>query len=52
MAEQVNYHIPFNKPHLTGKETDNICDAVLKGHLSGNGDYTKMCQSFFEKRYV
>lgn len=43
--------IPFNKPHLTGKETDYICDAVSSGKLSGNGKYTKKCQQFFEEKY-
>lgn len=43
--------IPFNKPYLTGKETDYIHDAVETGKISGNGKYTKMCQSFFEDRF-
>ena len=43
--------IPFNKPYLTGKELDYIKDAVNNGKLSGNGEYTKKCQSFFESRY-
>lgn len=43
--------IPFNKPYLTGKETDYIYDAVNTGKISGNGKYTQMCHSFFEKRY-
>lgn len=43
--------IPFNKPHITGKEVHYIYDAVATGHISGNGKYTKMCQSFFEKRW-
>jgi dTDP-4-amino-4,6-dideoxygalactose transaminase len=30
-------NIPFNKPHLTGKETHYIYDAVSTGKLSGNG---------------
>ena len=25
--------------------------AVIKGKLSGNGDFTKKCQTFFEARY-
>ena len=41
--------IPFNKPHLTGKETHYIYDAVNTGKLSGNGKYTKLCQDYFEK---
>ncbi len=43
--------IPFNKPYLTGKETDYIKDAVQSGKISGNGKYTQMCQHFFEKTY-
>ena len=44
--------IHFNQPHLTGKETDYIAEAVLKnGKLSGNGEFTKRCQRFFEEKY-
>ena len=44
-------HIPFNLPHLTGKEAHYMYQAVYKGKLSGNGEYTKQCQQFFENRY-
>lgn len=44
-------NITFNKPYLTGNETKYIKDAVLGGHISGNGLYTKKCQHFFEKKY-
>ena len=43
--------IPFNKPHLTGKETHYIYQAVNNGKLSGNGEFTKRCQQFFEDKY-
>jgi dTDP-4-amino-4,6-dideoxygalactose transaminase len=43
--------IPFNKPHLTGKEVHYIYDAVQSGKLSGNGKYTLKCQEWFERRY-
>lgn len=43
--------IPFNKPYLTGKETEYITDAVASGKISGNGKYTQKCQSFFEKKF-
>lgn len=43
--------IPFNKPHITGKEVHYIYDAVATGHISGNGKYTKLCQHFFEKHW-
>lgn len=44
-------NIPFNKPHLTGKEAHYIYQAVADGKLSGNGVFTKKCQHFFEERY-
>lgn len=43
--------IPFNKPHLTGKETHYIYDAVNSGKISGNGKYTKLCQNYFVEKY-
>tara|TARA_R100000935_G_C2840897_1_gene170922 strand:+ start:8969 stop:10111 length:1143 start_codon:yes stop_codon:yes gene_type:complete len=43
--------IPFNKPHLTGKETHYIYDAINAGKISGNGKYTKLCQNFFKDKY-
>jgi dTDP-4-amino-4,6-dideoxygalactose transaminase len=43
--------IHFNKPYFTGKETDYIRNAVEKGHISGNGFYTKLCQKFFEDKF-
>ena len=43
--------IPFNKPYLTGKETEYIRQAFEAGKLSGNGEFTKRCQAFLEKRY-
>ena len=43
--------IPFNKPYLSGKETDYIQQAVLSGKISGDGIFTKKCHDFFEKKY-
>ena len=43
--------IPFNKPYLTGKETEYIRQAVESGKISGDGMFTKKCHEFFEKRY-
>ena len=43
--------IPFNQPHLTGKEAHYMYQAVYNGKLSGNGEFTKRCQQFFEQRY-
>lgn len=43
--------IPFNKPHLTGKEAHYMYEAVYNGKLSGNGKFTKRCQQFLEEKY-
>jgi len=43
--------IPFNKPYLTGKESQYITEAAMSGKLSGNGVFTKKCQDFFENKY-
>ncbi|MBN1930147.1 MAG: dTDP-4-amino-4,6-dideoxygalactose transaminase [Desulfobacterales bacterium] len=44
-------NLPFNKPHLSGMEAKYISQAVANGHISGNGQFTKKCQSFFEERW-
>lgn len=43
--------IPFNKPYLTGKETQYIEEAVKSGKISGNGIFTQKCQHFFESNF-
>ena len=44
--------ITFNKPYLTGKEAHYIFQAVYEhNHISGNGYFTKKCQTFFEEKY-
>jgi dTDP-4-amino-4,6-dideoxygalactose transaminase len=47
----MKYKIPFNKPYLTGKETDYIQQAVSSGKISGDGIFTKQCHTFFENTY-
>ncbi|WP_395042740.1 dTDP-4-amino-4,6-dideoxygalactose transaminase [Flavobacterium sp.] len=43
--------IPFNKVYSTGKELNYIAETVNAGKLSGNGKFTKLCQTFFEEKY-
>lgn len=43
--------IPFNKPFLTGKETEYIQQAVASGKISGDGLFTKKCHQFFEEKF-
>lgn len=41
--------IPFNKPHLTGRELSYIAEAHHLGQLSGDGTFTKKCNAWLEK---
>lgn len=43
--------IAFNKPYFTGREFDYIRDAILRGKLSGDGNYTHLCHDFFKNKY-
>jgi dTDP-4-amino-4,6-dideoxygalactose transaminase len=43
--------IPFNKPFLTGRETEYIKEAVVSGKISGDGIFTKRCHEFFQNKY-
>lgn len=43
--------VPFNKPYLTGKEMHYMYQAVNSGKISGNGDFTRKCQAYFEQHY-
>ncbi|MBK5260161.1 MAG: dTDP-4-amino-4,6-dideoxygalactose transaminase [Thermoanaerobaculia bacterium] len=36
--------IPFNRPSLAGRELEYVQDAVQRGHISGDGWYTKRCE--------
>lgn len=40
---------PFNKPFTIGAELEYITDAVARGHLSGDGHYTKLCHRWLEQ---
>ncbi len=44
-------NIPFNKPYFSGKEADNLTEAAMSGHISGNGKFTKKCHEFFTTKY-
>jgi dTDP-4-amino-4,6-dideoxygalactose transaminase len=41
---------PFNKPFIIGPELEYIADAVARGHLSGDGHYTKLCHRWLEEQ--
>jgi dTDP-4-amino-4,6-dideoxygalactose transaminase len=41
---------PFNKPYMTGKELWYIAQAHAKGHLAGDGSFSKRCAAWLEAR--
>lgn len=43
--------IPFNKPYCSGREQTYMAEVCHSMTMSGNGDFTKKCHSFFEDRY-
>jgi dTDP-4-amino-4,6-dideoxygalactose transaminase len=45
-----NKHIPFNWPHMTGKELYYIAEAHFNGCLAGDGPFTKRCHGWLEAR--
>lgn len=47
----INMHIPFNKPYMTGSEFRHIAQAYALGHLSGDGSFTKRCNNWIEQRF-
>jgi len=43
------YRIPFNKPSFAGNENRYIAEAIERGHISGDGHFTKACHALIEK---
>ena len=45
----MEYRIPFNKSPIQGTELELITKVIHDGHICGDGEYTKKCQSLLEK---
>lgn len=43
-------NIPFNWPHMTGKELYYIAESHFNGRLAGDGPFTKHCHNWLEQR--
>jgi dTDP-4-amino-4,6-dideoxygalactose transaminase len=43
--------IPFNRPHLTGREFTYMSEAVAGGQLAGNGQFTQRCHAWLEQEF-
>lgn len=42
--------VPFNRPHLTGRELEYISQAHGNSILAGDGPFTKKCHAWLEQR--
>jgi dTDP-4-amino-4,6-dideoxygalactose transaminase len=43
--------IPFNKPYLTGNELECMRRSIKSGNITGDGEYTRKCESLLEKSF-
>ena len=43
--------IKFNIPPYTGKEKDYISEAIASQKICGDGQFTKKCNAWLEKRF-
>jgi dTDP-4-amino-4,6-dideoxygalactose transaminase len=43
------YRIPFNKPSFAGNESRYMAEALERGHISGDGHFTKRCHELLER---
>jgi dTDP-4-amino-4,6-dideoxygalactose transaminase len=43
--------ILFNKPYLAGNELTYTQEVLRSGRIGGDGQFTKRCHSFFEKKF-
>ena len=46
-----NTPIPFNRPFIVGKELYYISQAVMGGHLAGDGRFTRLCHQWMETKF-
>lgn len=49
MSQAPKYNIPFNKPCFLGSEISNIEAAISRGHISGDGYFTRRCHKQLEE---
>ena len=45
-----NIHIPFNRVDIQGNELEYIKEVIANAHISGDGIFTRKCNSLLEKK--
>lgn len=41
--------VPFNRPSMVGEEARYMAEAVARGHISGDGEFTRRCQDLLKR---
>ncbi|HEY3417617.1 MAG TPA: aminotransferase class I/II-fold pyridoxal phosphate-dependent enzyme, partial [Armatimonadota bacterium] len=49
MSDRVAYTIPFNRTSCCGNEMAYVAQAIARGHISGNGPFTRQCAQLLEE---
>jgi dTDP-4-amino-4,6-dideoxygalactose transaminase len=44
------FDIPFNRPAVVGDEMTYMQDAIARGRISGDGEYTKRCHALLQQQ--
>jgi dTDP-4-amino-4,6-dideoxygalactose transaminase len=44
-----DWRIPFNRASVTGSELPNIREAIDRGHISGDGPFTRRCEEMLQE---
>src|SRR5262245_27463783 len=47
----MSFHIPLNRPDVTGAELEEVTRCLMQGQLSGDGPFTKQCQQLIETKF-
>ncbi|MEX2204927.1 MAG: dTDP-4-amino-4,6-dideoxygalactose transaminase [Myxococcota bacterium] len=43
--------IPYNRPHVVGRELEYIARAIQSGNAGGDGEFTKRCETLLQDRF-
>ena len=48
----MSYRIPFNKPYIVGTESAYIAECLAAAKLSGDGPFSRRCQSLMQDQFA
>lgn len=47
----MSHRIPYNKPHIVGRELSYVARAIQSGNAGGDGEFTQQCVELLQKRF-